>query len=107
MDLFYEIKWECSEDGTKYSKMVEKEQVFDFFHGLNPELDEVRGRLLWTKPFPSLREAFAKVRREESRRRVMLSASVHSNYEVNTQNFALNTYWMNPTTSKGELQKDR
>ena len=42
--------------------MIEKERVFDFLHGLNSNLDEVRGKLLGTKPFPSMREAFAKVR---------------------------------------------
>jgi len=34
----------------------------------------VRGRLLGVKPLPSLREVFAEVRREESRKRVMLPA---------------------------------
>ena len=54
MDLFYEISWECPYNGVKYNKMLEKEQVFDFLHGLNTELDEVRGRLLGAKPFPSI-----------------------------------------------------
>ena len=27
MDLFYEITWECSKDGRKYDKMIEKESV--------------------------------------------------------------------------------
>jgi len=57
MDLFYDISWECTKDGVKYSKMIEKERVFDFLHGLNSEfdLDEVKGRLLGTKLFPSIR----------------------------------------------------
>ncbi|KAK2990953.1 hypothetical protein RJ640_002961, partial [Escallonia rubra] len=40
----------------------------------NPEreLDEVRGRILGRRPLPSIDEAFAEVRREASRRRVML-----------------------------------
>ncbi|KAK2967234.1 hypothetical protein RJ640_002061 [Escallonia rubra] len=36
------------------------------------ELDEVRGRVLGRRPLPSIDEAFAEVRREASRRRVML-----------------------------------
>ena len=52
MNLFYDIRWECTENGVKYNKMVEKERMFDFFHGLNFDLDEVRGRLLGAKPFP-------------------------------------------------------
>jgi len=89
MDLFHEITWECSGDGRKYDQMVEKEQIFDFLHGLNLDLDEVRGRLLGTKPFPSMREVFAEVRREESRKKVMLSN--HSTSEGLLQNSALNT----------------
>ncbi|KAK9088209.1 hypothetical protein Scep_027291 [Stephania cephalantha] len=52
--------------------MVEKERVFEFLVGLNKELDEVRGRILGRDPLPSTREVFAEVRREESRRTVML-----------------------------------
>ncbi|XP_052201688.1 uncharacterized protein LOC127807691 [Diospyros lotus] len=72
MDLFYDPSWKCADDSQKYSKMLEKERIFDFLQGLNLDLDEVRGRLLGTKPLPSLREVFAEVRREESRKRVML-----------------------------------
>jgi len=67
MDLFYYISWHCPEDGAKYNKILEKEMVFDFLHGLNKDLDEVRGSLLGTKRFLSIREAFAKIRLEESR----------------------------------------
>jgi len=55
--------------------MIEKERVFDFLHGLNPNLDEVKGRLWGSKPFPSIKEAFAEIKREESRKKVMLSAT--------------------------------
>ena len=50
IDLFHDMEWKCSDDGKKYEKMIEKERVFDFLHGLNSDLDEVRGRLLGTKP---------------------------------------------------------
>ena len=66
IDLFYTINWECYADSTKYSKMIEKNCVFDFLHGLNHDLDEVKGRILGTKPLPSLREVFVEVQREES-----------------------------------------
>ena len=66
MDLFYTINWECSVDSTKYSKMIEKDRVFDFLHRLNHDLNEVRGKILGTKPLSSLQEVFAQVRREES-----------------------------------------
>ena len=40
--------------------------------GLDKSLDEVRDRILGTKPLPSLREAFSKVRQKESSKRVMM-----------------------------------
>lgn len=48
---------------------------FTNFLGLNTKLDEVRGTILGTKPLPKIREAFSKIRREESRRKVMLGKS--------------------------------
>ena len=59
--------------------MVEKERVFNFLHGLNSNMDEVRGRLLGTKPFPSIRETFTEVRREESQKKVMLNSLPENN----------------------------
>ena len=41
-------------------------------YGLNKSLDEVCGRILNTKPLPNLQEVFAEVRREESRKQVMM-----------------------------------
>ncbi|XP_075508773.1 uncharacterized protein LOC142545460 [Primulina tabacum] len=43
--------------------------------GLNKTLDDVRGRILGSKPLPALREVFSEVRREESRKRVILGQS--------------------------------
>ena len=104
MDLFYDISWECTKNGVKYSKMKEKERVFDFLHGLNSDLDEIKGRLLGTKPFPSIKEVFAEVRREESRKKVML----HASPEINNQSSsALAVSKPKTTTTRGEFQKER
>ena len=46
--------------------------MFEFLYGLNKDLGEVRGRFLGSKPFPEIKEAFAEVRREESKKQVML-----------------------------------
>jgi hypothetical protein len=48
-------------------RIVEQKRTFKFLLGLNKNLDEVRGRIMRTKPFPNLREAFSEVRCEESR----------------------------------------
>lgn len=72
IDMFSDYEWSCAKDRALFQKMVEKERVFEFLVGLNKELDEVRGRILGRDPLPSTREVFAEVRREESRRTVML-----------------------------------
>ena len=72
LDMSETISWNCQEDKKIYNNLVEKERIFKFLLGLNKDLDEVRGRILGTKPLPSLREAFAEVRREESRRKIMM-----------------------------------
>ena len=53
-------------------KMIDVSRVFKFLAGLNVEFDEVRGRILGGNPIPPIGEVFAEVRREESRRQVML-----------------------------------
>ena len=72
LDIYDELKLRCAECNLKYKKFIENERVFKFLLGLDKILDEVRGRILGTKPLPSIREAYSEVRREESRKKVML-----------------------------------
>ena len=51
---------------------MKNERVFEFLAGLNRELDDVRSRVLSCWLLPSVREVFSEVKREESRRKVML-----------------------------------
>ena len=74
LDLFETHSWKCSDDAATYKKIVEQKRLFKFFLGLNRELDDVRGRIMGIKPLPSLREAFSEVRREESRKKVMMGS---------------------------------
>ena len=55
LDLFEVHEWRCKEDRTQYQKIVETKRIFKFLMGLNKELDEVRGRILGTKPLPPIR----------------------------------------------------
>lgn len=41
--------------------MVKQKRIFEFLLGLNKNLDEVRGRMIGTKPLTNLREAFSEV----------------------------------------------
>ena len=84
LDLYYDGEWKCGDDSKRFKRLQEKERVFEFLAGLNPNLDEVRGRVLNKEPLPAIREVYAYVRREESRRKVMMNSS-------NTDNSALIT----------------
>ncbi|KAL6325831.1 hypothetical protein AAG906_026660 [Vitis piasezkii] len=67
----------CTADYERYRARINKERIYDF-NGLNKELDEVQGRFLRIKPLPVIEEIFAEVRREETRKRVMLGGRTTS-----------------------------
>ncbi|KAK9177621.1 hypothetical protein WN943_026809 [Citrus x changshan-huyou] len=56
MDLYSDGEWKCGDDSKKFKRLQEKERVFEFLDGLNPDLDEVRGRVLSKEPLPAIRE---------------------------------------------------
>jgi hypothetical protein len=72
LDMFEIHSWNCPKDTILYRRIVEQKRTFKFLLGLNKNLDEVRGRIMGTKPLSNLREAFSEVRREESRKKVMM-----------------------------------
>ncbi|RVW94161.1 Retrovirus-related Pol polyprotein from transposon RE1 [Vitis vinifera] len=51
-----------------------EQSVTQYYNTLTRELDDVRGRIMGIKPLPSLREVFSEVRREESRKKVMMGS---------------------------------
>lgn len=73
LDLFNTYEWKSTEDCNHHKKMVEDGCIYKFLAGLNIEFDEVQGRIIGRSPLPPIGEVFAEVRREESRRSVMLS----------------------------------
>ena len=72
--MFEVHTWKCPEDTALYRKIVEQKRTFKFLLGLNKNLDEVRGRVMGTKPLPSIRETFSEVRREENMKKVMMGS---------------------------------
>ncbi|KAL5810554.1 hypothetical protein ACOSQ4_027122 [Xanthoceras sorbifolium] len=89
LDAFEKYKWSTAADSQQYKKIIETKRVYKFCLGLNPNLDAVRGRIFGTKPLPSLREAFSEIRREESRRTLMLGAESKEPKEVGGEASAL------------------
>jgi len=71
-DQCYEDDWENPNDATRFKKREENDRVYMFLVGLNQELDEVHGRILGRKPLLSMREVLSEVRREESKRKIMM-----------------------------------
>ena len=57
---------------------MEAHRIYKFLIGLNVEFDEVRGGIIGRVPLPKISEVFVEVRREESRRHVMLGKKSNS-----------------------------
>ena len=50
--------------------------MFDFLGCLNPEFDDVHGRILGIRPIPSVTETNTQIRREESRLAVLMKETL-------------------------------
>ncbi|KAK3012421.1 hypothetical protein RJ639_010652 [Escallonia herrerae] len=104
LDMLENITWDCQLDKKKYDKIVEEERIFKLLLGLNKDLDEVRGRILGTKPLPTLCEAFSEVRREESRKKIMMG---RPGILISGESFALAAYGTNNKGSDNQPHKGR
>lgn len=62
----------CLEDAAILKNFMEKDRVYDFLAGLNPEFDQVKVQILSKEETSSLEETISLIRAEESRRGVML-----------------------------------
>ncbi|KAJ7954402.1 Retrovirus-related Pol polyprotein from transposon TNT 1-94 [Quillaja saponaria] len=72
LDYYQEYQPVHPADAASYKKVVDKERVYDFLAGLNLEYDQIRVQVLGRDPFPNLRQSYAYVQQEESRRIAML-----------------------------------
>ncbi|CAN1303393.1 Retrovirus-related Pol polyprotein from transposon RE2 [Linum perenne] len=72
LDMYENQQWDTPADQSRFKKYIEKKRTLYFLLGLSQNLDDVKGRIMSTKPFPSLNEAFAEIKREESRRQLMI-----------------------------------
>ncbi|QHN83700.1 uncharacterized protein DS421_20g706960 [Arachis hypogaea] len=72
LDHFNNYKWISAADAKHHQQTVKEGRIFQFLAGLNVELDEVRDRIIGRAILPSIGEVFAEVRREETRRAVMM-----------------------------------
>ncbi|GAV87332.1 hypothetical protein CFOL_v3_30758 [Cephalotus follicularis] len=72
LDFYQDFQPEYPVDTTKFQTWEDKERFFNFLAGLTLEYDHTRSRILGKDPFPSLRQAYAYVQKEESRRIAMM-----------------------------------
>lgn len=85
--------------------MLENDRVFEFIMVLNAEVDEVQNYVLGKEQLPSTSEVFSKVKREKSRKIVMLGFST-KNSALNTTKIEISiTITNKKTTAKGLRQK--
>lgn len=82
LDLFNDYEWKSIEDATHNKRIIEAHHIYKFLAGLNVEFDEVQGRIIGRTPLPQIGEVFAEVRREESRKHVMLGKKTTGPAEI-------------------------
>lgn len=63
----------CAIDIQKFNSISQEDRVYTFLDGLDDRLDKVRSDVLMMNSFPSVKQAYAHVRREDSRHAVMLT----------------------------------
>jgi stress response protein SCP2 len=66
---------ECVSDIQKYNTLLQEDQVYVFLDRLDDRLDKIRIDVLQLQPFPTVEQAYAYVRREDTRQSVMLTTN--------------------------------
>lgn len=74
LNYYRTINLKCSDCEVEVKNFIERDRVYDFLAGLNPEFDLVRIQVLGRPELPSLSETISIVRAEESHRGVMLES---------------------------------
>ncbi|XP_073265014.1 uncharacterized protein [Populus alba] len=66
---------ECATDIQKYNSLIQEERVYIFLDGLDDRLDNIRSDILQLKPIPTIEQAYAHVKREDTRQVVMIAGA--------------------------------
>jgi Leucine rich repeat/gag-polypeptide of LTR copia-type len=61
----------CALDIEKFEKFTQESRVYSFLDGLDDKLDNERANVLQMTTFPTLEQAFARVRKEATRQEIM------------------------------------
>src|SRR3954469_4577352 len=68
LDFYDPFTTSSAADNIKFKERIDRERLYKFLDGLNPEFDQTRSQILGKSPLPKLEEAFAFVQHESSRR---------------------------------------
>ena len=63
----------CEEHILQYNSIIQEDRVYIFLDELNDRLDKIRGDVLQIRPFPTVEQAYAHIRREDIRQAVMMT----------------------------------
>ncbi|KAJ0013334.1 hypothetical protein Pint_20273 [Pistacia integerrima] len=66
---------ECAVDIQHYNLILQEDRVYVFLDGLDDRLDKIRGDVLQLRPFPTVDQAYAHIRREALRQSVMITGN--------------------------------
>lgn len=75
IDFRHPNPMKCAGDIQKYNSILQEDRVYTFLDGLDDRLDKTRSDVLQLKPFPTVEQAYAHVRREDVRQTVMTSGT--------------------------------
>ncbi|XP_057529817.1 uncharacterized protein LOC130808356 [Amaranthus tricolor] len=65
----------CPQDITEFNKYIQRQRLYQFLTGINDNLDKERREILNSEPLPMVETAYASIRREITRRKIMNSVS--------------------------------
>ncbi|RVX03529.1 hypothetical protein CK203_027783 [Vitis vinifera] len=95
---------ECAVDIHNYNLLLQEDRVYVFLDGLDDRLDKIRDDVLQVRPFPTMEQAYAHVRREALRQSVMItgSADAVSSAVLATKGLKLGSSIQPPTVHNGK-----
>ena len=70
---------ECPTDIKNNNHLLQEDRVYTFLDGLDDQLDKIRGDMLQMRPFPTIEQAYAHVRREAIWKTVMITGGTNDN----------------------------
>lgn len=75
IDFRHPNPMKCANDIQKYNSILQEDRVYIFLDGLDDQLDKIPSDVLQLQPFPTAKQAYAHIRREDIRQTVMTSGA--------------------------------